>query len=121
MVCDAGNGAGGIIRPDLLDRLGFTVVPLYCEPDGTVPNHLAGMRAHDAVLAHCSMDSRPVSQQMKDLPPSMMTPEIRADVAEKDKFRVVDELVKAFQADGEAKGVVTIDGARVSYPEGWGR
>lgn len=247
VACDAGNGAGGIIGPDLLDRLGFTVIPLYCDPDGTFPNHhpdptvpknlvdlqrviadegadlgvawdgdadrvvivddqggihwpdrimmalapawlrrfpggavvydvkcssgleqvvsaaggkpvmvktgyphiLAGMRAHDAViggefsghlyfgrdslvnfddgvhaaarvLAHFSQDPRPVSEQMADLPPSVMTPEIRADVAEKDKFRVVDELVAEFQADREATGVVTIDGARVSYPEGWG-
>lgn len=247
VACDAGNGAGGIIGPELLDRIGFKVLPLYCDPDGTFPNHhpdptvpknladlrelvvkegadagvgwdgdadrvvlvdeqggihwpdrammalapawlkrfpggavvydvkcsagleevvtkaggvpvmvktgyphiLAGMRAHDAVLggefsghmyfgrdplvnfddgihaaarllAHFSHDERPVSRQMADLPRSVMTPEIRADVAEAHKFRVVDELVKAFQADGEATGVVTIDGARASYPEGWG-
>lgn len=247
VACDAGNGAGGIIGPELLDKLGFKVLPLYCEPDGTFPNHhpdptvpknledlrelvmkegadagvgwdgdadrvvlvdeqgtihwpdrammvmapawlkrfpggavvydvkcsagletvvkqaggvpvmvktgyphiLAGMRSHDAVLGgefsghmyfgrdplvnfddgihaaarlleHFSQDPRPVSRQMADLPASVMTPEIRADVAEEHKFRVVDDLVRAFQADGQALGVVTVDGARVSYPEGWG-
>jgi phosphomannomutase/phosphoglucomutase len=38
VVVDAGNGVGGICAP-LLSRLGFDVVPLYCEPDGRFPNH----------------------------------------------------------------------------------
>ncbi len=247
VACDAGNGAGGLVGPDLLDRLGFTVVPLYCDPDGTFPNHhpdptvpanledlrqlvqderadagvawdgdadrvvlvderggihwpdrlmmlmaprwlarfpggavvhdvkcsaglktvvekaggqavmvktgyphiLAGMRQHDAVLggefsghlyygrdplvnfddgvhaaarilAHLSHDGRTVSQQMSDLPPSVMSPEIRADVPEEDKFRVVDELVAAFAADSECLDLVRVDGARATFPEGWG-
>lgn len=39
IVVDAGNGMGGLYAPDLLSRLGHEVIALYCEPDGTFPNH----------------------------------------------------------------------------------
>lgn len=39
VVLDGGNGCAGLVAPDLLDRLGFEVVPLNCEPDGTFPAH----------------------------------------------------------------------------------
>lgn len=39
VVVDAGNGAGGPILPDILRRLGCDVTELYCEMDGTFPNH----------------------------------------------------------------------------------
>jgi phosphomannomutase/phosphoglucomutase len=38
-VVDAGNGAGGNILPDILRRLGCEVKEMYCEVDGTFPNH----------------------------------------------------------------------------------
>jgi phosphomannomutase/phosphoglucomutase len=41
VVVDAGNGVGGIVAVPLLERLGYDVVPLYCEPDGNFPNHHA--------------------------------------------------------------------------------
>jgi len=41
VVVDAGNGVGGIVAVRLLEKLGYDVVPLYCEPDGTFPNHHA--------------------------------------------------------------------------------
>ncbi len=40
IVLDAGNGLSGSYVPALLERLGAEVVCLYCEPDGTYPNHL---------------------------------------------------------------------------------
>ena len=39
VVVDCGNGVGGVIGPQLLEALGCTVIPLYCEVDGTFPNH----------------------------------------------------------------------------------
>jgi len=39
VVVDAGNGAGGPTAVALYERLGFEVVPLYCEPDGRFPHH----------------------------------------------------------------------------------
>ncbi len=39
VVVDGGNGAGGKICAELLRRVGADVVELYCEPDGSFPNH----------------------------------------------------------------------------------
>lgn len=40
VVVDAANGASGPIAPVLLEHLGCTVHPIYCEVDGNFPNHL---------------------------------------------------------------------------------
>ena len=39
VVLDAGNGTAGPVAPELMRRLGCEVVELFCEPDGTFPNH----------------------------------------------------------------------------------
>jgi len=39
VVVDAGNGVGGKVAPQLLRRLGCEVIELYCDLDGTFPNH----------------------------------------------------------------------------------
>jgi phosphomannomutase/phosphoglucomutase len=39
VVVDAGNGVAGDIAPRLLEAIGAEVIPLYCEVDGTFPNH----------------------------------------------------------------------------------
>ncbi|PID27552.1 MAG: phosphomannomutase [Candidatus Cloacimonadota bacterium] len=39
VIVDAGNGAGGPYLPKILRRLGCEVTEMYCEPDGTFPNH----------------------------------------------------------------------------------
>jgi len=39
VVVDAGNGVAGEIGPRVLEAIGCEVVPLYCEIDGTFPNH----------------------------------------------------------------------------------
>ena len=39
IVVDGGNGAGGLLCAEVLRQAGATVIPLYCEPDGSFPNH----------------------------------------------------------------------------------
>ncbi len=39
VVVDAGNGVAGEIAPRLLEAIGADVIPLYCDVDGTFPNH----------------------------------------------------------------------------------
>jgi phosphomannomutase/phosphoglucomutase len=39
IVVDCGNGAAGEIAPKIFAELGCEVVPLYCEVDGSFPNH----------------------------------------------------------------------------------
>lgn len=39
VVLDAGNGVAGLLAPELYASLGCQVVPLYCEVDGSFPNH----------------------------------------------------------------------------------
>ena len=39
VVLDCGNGAGALVGPKLLERLGARLTPLFCESDGTFPNH----------------------------------------------------------------------------------
>lgn len=39
VVVDAGNGTGGITAVPLYRRLGYQIIPLYCDMDGQFPNH----------------------------------------------------------------------------------
>ena len=39
VVLDCGNGAGAVVAPQLLQRLGLDADLLVCESDGTFPNH----------------------------------------------------------------------------------
>ncbi len=39
VVLDAGNGTASTVAPELFERLGAEVIPLYCELDGRFPNH----------------------------------------------------------------------------------
>ena len=39
VVVDCGNGVGSLVAVDLLRAIGAEVIPLYCESDGTFPNH----------------------------------------------------------------------------------
>jgi phosphomannomutase/phosphoglucomutase len=43
VVVDCGNGIAGAIAPELLQQLGCEVIPLFCEVDGTFPNHRVGV------------------------------------------------------------------------------
>ena len=39
VVIDCGNGVASVVAPRLITELGCEVVPLYCDVDGTFPNH----------------------------------------------------------------------------------
>ncbi|WAH61288.1 phosphomannomutase/phosphoglucomutase [Pseudomonas silvicola] len=39
VVVDCGNGAAGVIAPQLIEALGCEVIPLFCDVDGNFPNH----------------------------------------------------------------------------------
>ncbi len=39
VVVDSGNGIPGAVAPQVLEGIGCEVIPLYCDVDGTFPNH----------------------------------------------------------------------------------
>ena len=59
----------------------------------------------------------PLSAQVDRLPAYVNSPEIRVPCADEAKFRVVAEVAEHFARDHE---VITIDGARVLFSDGWG-
>lgn len=39
IVIDCGNGVTGVVAPELYKKLGCDVIPLFCQVDGSFPNH----------------------------------------------------------------------------------
>lgn len=87
LVVDCGNGVAGATAPELYRRLGCEVAELYCEVDGSFPNH------------H----------------PDPSRPENLADV-QRALAQGKGELGLAFDGDGDRLGVVTKSG-RIIYPD----
>ncbi len=81
VVADAGNGVAGALVQPLLEAIGAEVIPLYCDVDGTFPNH------------H----------------PDPSVPENLQDLVQTVK-RFGADLGIAFDGDGDRLGVVTPDG-----------
>lgn len=54
---------------------------------------------------------------LRDVPATIATPEIRIEVPEAAKFDLVARAVAHFAA---RYPVTTIDGVRISFPDGWG-
>ena len=46
VVVDAVNSTGGIAVPTLLDKMGVTCVPLFCEPNGHFPHNPEPLKEH---------------------------------------------------------------------------
>jgi len=242
IVVDAGNGAGGPTAVALYARLGFDVVPLYCQMDGSFPNHhpdptqpenlgalivavqhlgaelgialdgdadrvgavdgtgrilwgdqlmilfgrailaeqpdarfvgevkcsqalydalpscemwkvghslikerlrqtgaqLAGEMSGHLFFAHrwlgfddgiyagarllelLSQGNRTLAELAVDLPRAINTPEIRIDCPDEEKFSVVARATESLRADPTVQDVVTIDGVRARFADGWG-
>ena len=87
IVVDAGNGVAGKIAPTLYRRMGCKVLGLFCEVDGSFPNHHPD-------------PSKP--ENLRDLVHALQTTEA--------------EIGLAFDGDGDRLGVVTKDGT-VIYPD----
>lgn len=91
----------------------------------------------DAIYASCRLveilanGTKTLSQLVSDLPQTVVTPEIRVDCPDHVKFEVVERVHRrlANHADRQEpidaaglklKGLVTIDGVRAIFDEGWG-
>jgi phosphomannomutase/phosphoglucomutase len=84
---DCGNGVAGMIAPELYRRMGCEVIELFCDVDGTFPNHHPD-------------PSQP--KNLKDLIRALKTTDA--------------EIGLAFDGDGDRLGVVTKDG-QVIFPD----
>ena len=87
LVVDCGNGVAGATAPELYRRLGCEVTELFCDVDGSFPNH------------H----------------PDPSRPENLADV-QRALAQGKGELGLAFDGDGDRLGVVTRSG-KIIYPD----
>jgi phosphomannomutase/phosphoglucomutase len=69
------------------------------------------------LLRILSDSGRTVKQMLADVPDFVSTPELRIEVPEELKFRLVDAAVKHFRAKYD---VIDVDGVRVLFGDGWG-
>jgi phosphomannomutase/phosphoglucomutase len=69
------------------------------------------------LLAIVARGDGPLSTLLADLPQTHTTPELRVDCPEERKFAVVQAAALHF---GERYEALTLDGVRISFPEGWG-
>lgn len=69
------------------------------------------------LLAYVARRGGPLSTLLADLPRTYSTPEIRVECPEERKFAIVEEAASHF---AKAHDVLTLDGVRVSFPQGWG-
>jgi phosphomannomutase/phosphoglucomutase len=80
----------------------------------------------DAIYASCRLlqildrARAPLSSLLADLPVTYSTPEIRVTCADEEKFQVVEQLTARFQQASQVREVITLDGARLVFPDGWG-
>ena len=69
------------------------------------------------LIAYQAREGGPLSRLLADLPKTFATPEIRVDCADDQKFDVVQHAADEF---GRRYPVSTLDGVRITFPEGWG-
>lgn len=73
----------------------------------------AALRVCEIIAA----SDRPLSQLLADVPPTYSTPELRVDCSDEKKFQVVSRVLSHFRASHD---VLDIDGARITFANGWG-
>ncbi len=69
------------------------------------------------LLAYIAREGGPLSRLLADLPKTYATPELRVDCPDEQKFEVVRQAAAHFAA---TYPVFTLDGVRITFPEGWG-
>jgi Phosphomannomutase len=69
------------------------------------------------VLESLSKTDKKLSELLSDLPETFSTPELRVDCADERKFAVVKKIAEEFSKTNE---VITTDGARILFENGWG-
>lgn len=75
----------------------------------------AGARLLEIVAA----GRKTLSQHLANVPDTVVTPEIRIETKDSIKFSVVEKATKYFK-DELGLNVITIDGARIEFDDGWG-
>jgi phosphomannomutase/phosphoglucomutase len=76
-----------------------------------------GIYSSARLLELLSRTDAPLSSLLSDVPKTFASPEIRFDCPEDKKFEIVRRAQEWFAARYEA---VTVDGVRVTFPDGWG-
>ena len=69
------------------------------------------------VLEILSKTDKKLSELLSDLPETFSTPELRVDCDDNRKFEIVRKIAEEFSRTNE---VITIDGARILFENGWG-
>lgn len=70
------------------------------------------------LLEIIASDRKPLHGYLAGLPDLLSTPEIREDCRDEHKFQLVARITQLLKDDGYE--VNTIDGARITFPDGWG-
>jgi phosphomannomutase/phosphoglucomutase len=68
-----------------------------------------------------SKEEKPLAEHIDALPKLFNTPELRYELADEIKFEVVRRVVEHFKKTAEAEGhqVIDVDGARITWKDGW--
>jgi phosphomannomutase/phosphoglucomutase len=69
------------------------------------------------LLSILSKKEKTFSQLVEEIPSYPVTPEIRVECPDSEKFRVVEEVKETFVKDYK---IIDVDGIRVIFPDGWG-
>lgn len=64
--------------------------------------------------------THPLSTYLQDWPKTYNTPEIRMECPEKIKFQVVEQAKNHFRDNFPNLDIVTVDGIRINFNDGWG-
>lgn len=100
---------------------------LHAPVGGEMSGHMfftEGFYGHDdamygaaRLIRIIAASGKSLSGMLADVPKFVSTPELRVDVEESRKFKIVDDAIVHFRKTHE---VIDVDGARVLFGDGWG-